>query len=185
MQNREDAGQAAQMTLLGAKFLDRLGRDTHQEAVHELLVAAEGVTQLGRHGGNRVKVAARQEFSLTLLKPLFGSFPLAFGTGPVAAGMVTPERLPAIVASITSSAQCFGAAGRDICQSPLLRRHHPPCVPCGILGTEAANDIRQFDTRFLAGYSTQRLLLLPSKRPSVVPLSSLRRSSRHGSVRWV
>ena len=75
-------GNAAKVTFLRAEFLDRLGRDPHQEAVHELLVASKGVAQLGRHGRHGVKIVARQQFGLTLFEPLFSPCSLGISGKP-------------------------------------------------------------------------------------------------------
>ena len=124
MQNGENTRQPAKVTPLRAEFLDRLGRNSNQQAVHELLVASKRIAQLRRHGRNSVKVAARQQFGLAPFEPRPGLSPMALRASPIATAVESPERLVAVVAPVKPSAQFFGAAGRDIRKGPFLRGHH-------------------------------------------------------------
>ena len=45
MQDRQKTRQRSQMTFLRTEFSDGLSGDTHQQAVHELLMAPERVSQ--------------------------------------------------------------------------------------------------------------------------------------------
>jgi hypothetical protein len=116
------------MSFVGTKLLDRRGRDLHQEAIHQLLVATERRAQSRGDGHDGVKIVAGQEFGLTLLEPLLSLARMAFGTGPVATAVVAPKRVIAVVAAVESSPQLFGAAGGDVGKRLLVRGHHPLAV---------------------------------------------------------
>ena len=84
----QHAGQCPEVPFLGTELLDCRGRDLHQQAVQQLLVATEQRSQLRGHGHHGVKIVARQELGLTLLEPLPGLAAMAFGACPVPAAMV-------------------------------------------------------------------------------------------------
>ena len=77
-------------------------------------------SQLRGHGHDGVKIVARQELGLTLLEPLTGLAAMAFGARPVAAAVVVPERLIAVVAVVEPSPQLWSAAGGDVRNRLLL-----------------------------------------------------------------
>src|ERR1700722_11698491 len=70
---------------------------------------------------------------------------MAFGAGPVAATVVAPKRVIAVVAAVEPSPQLFRAAGGDVGKCFLVRGHHPLAVLSGVLGTESVDDVRQLD----------------------------------------
>src|ERR1700733_16161521 len=70
---------------------------------------------------------------------------MAFGAGPVAAAVVAPKRVIAIVAAVEPSPQLSSAASGDVGKCLLVRGHHPLAVLSGVLGTELADDVRQLD----------------------------------------
>src|SRR3954454_1272718 len=135
------------MPFLGTELLDRRGRDLHQQAVQQLLIATEHRAQLRGYGHDGVKVVAGQELFLTLLEPLPGLASMAFGARPVPAAVVAPERVVAVVTAVEPSPQLSSAASGDVRKCLLLRGHHPVAVPGSVLGTEPAGDIRQLDIR--------------------------------------
>src|SRR5271155_3306551 len=94
-----------------------------------------------------MKIVARQQLGLTLLEPLPGLAAMAFGARPVAATVVTPERVVAVVAAVEPPPQLSSTAGGDVRKCPLLRGHHPVAVSGSVLGTEPAHDVRQLDVR--------------------------------------
>src|SRR3954451_3587692 len=131
----------------GAELLDRRGRDLHQQAVEQLLIATERRAQLRRYGHDGVEVVAGQQLSLTFLEPLPGLAPMAFGARPVPAAVVAPERVITVVAAVEPSPQLGSAAGGDVRKRLGLRGHHLVAVSGSVLGTEPADDVRQLDVR--------------------------------------
>src|SRR5439155_8276594 len=138
VEHRQHAGQRPEVTLLRTKVLERRGRDLHQQAVKQLLVAIERPAHLRRHGYDGMKIVAGQELALTLLQPLMGLASMALGARPVTAAMVAPKRVIAVVATVKPTAQLPSAASGDVPEGLLLRGHHPFCVPRRIFGTEPA-----------------------------------------------
>src|SRR5271156_440393 len=72
---------------------------------------------------------------------------MAFGTRPVPAAVVAPERVIAVITAVEPSPQFSSAAGRDVGKCLLVRGHHPLAVLSDVLGTESADDVRQLDVR--------------------------------------
>jgi hypothetical protein len=67
-----------------------------------------------------MKILARQEFGLTLLKPLRAGQRLALGTLPVSAGIICIPFVGALVTSFHMTAECRGATQFDGAQHPPL-----------------------------------------------------------------
>src|ERR1700741_3026370 len=103
VEHREYAGQGPEMPFVGTKVLDRCGRDLHQQAIHQLLVATACRTQLLWHGHDGMKIVAGQELGLTLLEPQPSLASMAFGAGPVPAAVVAPKRVITVVAAVEPS----------------------------------------------------------------------------------
>src|SRR5271156_2549665 len=110
MEHRQHAGQGPEMSFVGTKVLDRRGRDLHQQAIHQLLVATKRRAQLLWDGHDSVKIVAGQELGLTLLEPQPSLASMAFGAGPVPTAVIAPERIVAVVATVEPATELFGAA---------------------------------------------------------------------------
>ena len=102
--------------------LTALGRHSHQQAVHRLLVATERLAQLGWHGHDGVKIVARQELGFTRFEPLPGPASMTFGARPVAAAVETPERLVAVVASVQDARRVLGCSRPRYPKGPFVAR---------------------------------------------------------------
>jgi hypothetical protein len=120
VKHRQHAGQRPEEPFLGAEVRERCGRDSHQQAVEELLVATEHRAQLFGHSHDGMEVIAGQELGLTFLQPLLGPACMAFGAGPVTTAMVVPEGLIAVIAAVQPSSRLGRAAGGDVRKRSLL-----------------------------------------------------------------
>ena len=145
VEHREDAGHRPEQPFLGTELRDGAGRDSHQQAIEQLLVASERRAQLLGHGHDGMEIVAGQELGLTLLEPLLGLARMAFGARPVPTAVVVPEGLIAVVAAVQPSSQLGRAAGGDVRKRLLLRGHHPVAVLRRVLRAEPAYDVSQFD----------------------------------------
>ena len=102
VEHGQHAGQCPEVPFLGTEILDRRGRDLHQHAVQQLLVATEHRTTArarSRRRENRRTATVR----LTLFEPLPGLGSVAFGACPVPAAVVVPERVVAVVAAVEAT----------------------------------------------------------------------------------
>src|SRR5271163_3064599 len=102
------------MSFVGTEVFDGRGRDLHQEAIHQLLIAIKRRAQPRGDGHDGVKIVAGQQLGLTLLEPLLSLARMAFWAGAVPAAVVAPKRVIAIVAAVEQSPQLSSAAGRDV-----------------------------------------------------------------------
>ncbi len=146
MQDRQNTRQRAEMTLDRTEFLHGLGGHAHQQAVHELLMTSEGISQLRWHCRHGVEIVTRQQLSLAFFEPLLGLRSMAFRAGPVAATVEHPKGFAAVITSVQPTAQLLGAAGCDIRKGSFVRRHHHVAVVRPILRTKLTNHVGQFDT---------------------------------------
>ena len=120
MQDGQNPRQRSQMTFDRTEFLHGLGRHTHQQAIHQLLVTPEHAAQFRRDGRHGVIIVTRQQLGLPFGEPLLGLLGMTLRAGPIAATVIDPEGLRTVVASVPSPTELFGAAGLDIGQT--LRR---------------------------------------------------------------
>ena len=133
------------MTFDRTEFLHGLGGHTHQQAVHQLLMALEHAAQLRRYGRHGVKVVTRQQLGLAFFEPLLGLLGVAFGAGPIAATVINPEGLGTVVAWVQPPTELFAAAGLDIRKCSGVRRQHRVAILRPVLRAEATNHVGQFD----------------------------------------
>src|SRR5262249_25900666 len=79
-----------------------------------LLVSAQHLAQLLRHGDGDVEVGAGQNLGLACGEPALRLISMTLGTAPVLAGMVGVDLGAALVAAPEMSAECFSAASEDV-----------------------------------------------------------------------
>ena len=74
------------------RFLSGLGGHAHQQAVHQLLMAPEHVSQLRRNCRDGMIVVTWQQLELAFCEPLLGLLSMAFWAGPIAAAVKNPKQ---------------------------------------------------------------------------------------------
>ena len=92
-----------------------------------------------------MEIAAGEQLGFTLFEPLLRLSSMTFRTRPVATAVETPELLATIVALMQLPASFLGATGRDVRNRSILGWHHRLPVLRPILGSEATDDVGQFD----------------------------------------
>lgn len=113
MQDQREGKLAAQPAGIGTE-LDQRGRGCgKQEVGNNAQVTTGQAIENMRKGKDQVGVRHRQEFPVSRLRPLFLGPALAFGTVPVAAGMIDIPGGVAGIALLDMAAQRFGATGDD------------------------------------------------------------------------
>jgi len=122
VQNGEDADSRSDVAGIVSQLDDCLSRCLHQQRVAILLIAAQRVSQLLRHGDGDVKVGTGQHLCLARGEPVLRLISMAFGTAPVLAGMVGVDLGAAMIAAPQVSAERFGATGKNVGDGAPVRR---------------------------------------------------------------
>lgn len=119
MQHRGDADVGSQVFWIGRNRGQRLGRRRKQQAVDLGLVLIGDGADLGRQGEDNVEVGNRQQLGLARFQPRLRRPPLALGTVPIAAGVISDARVRTVLAALDMPAERRGATDLD-------RRHDAP-----------------------------------------------------------
>jgi hypothetical protein len=114
-----------------------------QEAIDELLMGTGQWAEFLGQGESDQEVRDRQQEVALLVEPKSSSVILAFRAVAVFAGMVAVEELLTRWAEVDLAPERFGAAGFDIPHGPTVRRRHPILVASPVVGSIAAEDVRQ------------------------------------------
>lgn len=112
--------------------------------VEQFLVLPDEVAQFFRQGKGQHEIGDRQQELALNSQPFFGAFMLAFGTMPIAAGVIGEMRLPARGTGIDLPAQRFGAAVFNCPHRLAMAGQDTIGVLATILGAVPPEDIRQF-----------------------------------------
>ena len=138
VQHGQEADPRPEVLWVGGHLQQRPGDGLEQQAVHHPLVAqSQGIEGVGQ-GEDDVEVRHRQQVGGLFVQPGGAGRCLAFGTVPIAAGVVCRALVAALIAGLHMPAQRCRAAGGDVAQdAPLLARQ------LGHEGTEPADHVSQ------------------------------------------
>jgi hypothetical protein len=121
VQDGQEASVCAKVLRIG-KDLEQCGGAGLKEQGEQLsLVLPDQRHKLMWDAEDEMIVAHRQQFLLTLLKPLVARSGLTLGAVPVAAGVIRDGFVPAVYARIAMTAEGSGAAARDGIEHLALR----------------------------------------------------------------
>ena len=122
VQYHENPRRPARETRITRQFHDALSHGLHEEVVPHFLVNQKR----GAHGlgdcGDEVKVIAGHELGLAFLQPCASVAAMTRRTRPVAAGVIDPEGLITLGATIPVAAHGRGAAVADVGERLVLGR---------------------------------------------------------------
>ena len=145
VQNTNKAQFGAQVLGVGGYGRERLGARLKEERVADPLVLVGHGRDRSRQREDHVKIFTLEQLCLAVLQPLGTGQRLAFGTMPVAAGVVADALLVACVAALHVAAE-------RRCAALLDRAHHaracdtkPTGVHTPVGGTMLAEDVRHLE----------------------------------------
>jgi len=124
VEHRGQSDAGAEMLGIGGDPQQRLGRCLEQQIVDHGLVVVGDIGDLRRQGEDQMEVADRQEFGLAGREPVPGRRALAFGTVPVAAGIVGDPPVVTVLTSFDMAAEGGRAAALDSCHDLELAEAH-------------------------------------------------------------
>jgi len=127
------------------EFLDRRSAGAHQQAIADLLMAAEHVPQLCRDRHGDVEVMGRQQLGRPGLEPVLRLVLMTFRAAAIVAAVVGWDLGAARGAAPKQSAEQCGVAGQDVRQGTPVRRKHRRAMGIQVGRTEQADDVCDFD----------------------------------------
>src|SRR5262245_32472462 len=119
VQNGGDADVGAEMLGIGRNGGERLGCRCEQQSINLGLVLVGDRADCGWQREHHVEVRHWQQLGLARCKPRLSGRPLAFGTMPIAAGVIGDARERAVLAALDMTAR---AAVRQASIAVMTRR---------------------------------------------------------------
>ena len=135
VEDRQDAGRAADPGPIGGDGLHSGGRFAQQEGVDALLVCARYRAELLWEREGEEVVIAREEARAHALEPILGPILLALGAMAIATGVIGVVERAAVVAPVEGTAERARATAHDVVHRATVRGQHPVGVGLAIPGT--------------------------------------------------
>ena len=173
VQHRQDTDGPTDIPRVASQLDDGLCRSLHEQRVAVLLVGAQHLAQLLRHGDGNVEVGAGQNLGLACGEPALCLISMALGAAPVLAGMVGVNLGAALIAAPEVSAEGFGAAGQDVGDGAPVRWQDRRAMRRQIAVRETAENVRDLDHSGCAASETAHQLVEDSLERSSRRLSEM------------
>ena len=147
VEHGHEADLGSQMLGVRGDRAQSLGRRLEQKTIDDRLVLEGDLGDRGGHGEDDVKILRRQQLGLPILEPFGAGQPLAFGTMPVATGIVGLSGEAAVGALFDVAAQGRGAAGLDRAHHFVLDASDMAVMGLAISGAVVAEHVRHLQRR--------------------------------------
>jgi len=144
VQNGGDADVGAEMLGIGRNGGERLGCRCEQQPINLGLVLVGDRADCGWQREHHVEVRHWQQLDLARCKPRLSGRPLAFGTMPIAAGVIGDARERAVLAALDMTAESCSAADLDRGHDAPLTEAQMSLVGSAPSSAVAAEDVRDF-----------------------------------------
>ena len=146
LEHGDQADLGAEVFVVAGDLAQGSGALPQQHGVEVLLVGADDLAQLSRHGEGDQVIGDGQQLAALTFEPLGGIGMAALGTGAVIAGVIGIVLLAA-VAPVELTAQCGGAAGENGGDGAPVRRQQARAILPLIRRPVPAQDFGQWDQR--------------------------------------
>jgi hypothetical protein len=134
----------ADIARIKRKFLHGFGRSLKEQRVEGSLVGTYQNAQLRRQCEGQEEIRDRQEQFLLHLQPILSLFMLAFGTMPVATGVITVLKFLTLFTTKYLSAQALSTAGFNSPHCLTMRGQEFVCIFFSIVSPIFSKEVRQF-----------------------------------------